>query len=102
MNFDLPSVDRHVRWQPPHQRSSRAIGHRLPAILLLVLFSALALSGCGSTERGDSFNDRAPNNRIASVAWREWAKFGRSTIVYGGVVLLGLIAIVMAAARREG
>jgi len=26
----------------------------------------------------------------------------RSTIVYGGVMLLGLIAIVMAAARREG
>ncbi|MGD0472077.1 MAG: DUF4149 domain-containing protein [Candidatus Velthaea sp.] len=30
------------------------------------------------------------------------ALHGRSTIVYGGVVVLGLIAIVMAAARREG
>ena len=30
------------------------------------------------------------------------ALHNRSTIVYGGVVLLGLIAIVMAAARREG
>jgi hypothetical protein len=30
------------------------------------------------------------------------ALHSRSTIVYGGVVLLGLIAIVMAAARREG
>jgi hypothetical protein len=26
----------------------------------------------------------------------------RSTLIYGGVILLGLIAIVMAAARREG
>jgi hypothetical protein len=30
------------------------------------------------------------------------ALHGRSTMVYGGVVLLGLIATVMAAARREG
>ncbi len=30
------------------------------------------------------------------------ALHSRSTLVYGGVVLLGLIAIVMAAARREG
>ena len=84
MNFDFPSVDHHVCWQPPHQRSSHAIGHRLPALLLLAFFSALMLAGCGSVERGDGFNDRAPNNRIASVAWREWTKFGRSTIVYGG------------------
>jgi hypothetical protein len=30
------------------------------------------------------------------------ALHSRSTLVYGGVVLLGLVAIVMAAARREG
>ena len=30
------------------------------------------------------------------------ALHNRSSLVYGGVVLLGLIAIVMAAARREG
>jgi hypothetical protein len=30
------------------------------------------------------------------------ALHGRSTLVYGGIVLLGLVAIVMAAARREG
>jgi hypothetical protein len=30
------------------------------------------------------------------------ALHSRSTIVYGGVVVLGLVAIVMAAARREG
>jgi len=30
------------------------------------------------------------------------ALHGRSTLVYGGVVLLGFIAIIMAAARREG
>ena len=30
------------------------------------------------------------------------ALHGRSTLVYGGVVLLGLAAIIMAAARREG
>ena len=52
--------------------------------LLILVVSALALSGCGSSERGDGFNDRAPNNRIAAVAWQEWTKFGRSTVVYGG------------------
>lgn len=84
MKSDSPSVGNHVRWQPPHRRPSRPIGHRLPALLLLALFLPLALAACGSVERGDSFNDRAPNNRIASVAWQEWTKFGRSTIVYGG------------------
>jgi hypothetical protein len=39
-------------------------------------------------------------NDVASAEYH--ALHNRSTIVYGSVVLLGLIAIVMAAARREG
>ena len=80
MKNDTPSVVAHVRRQPTQKRSSHAIGLRLPATLLL----AILVTACGSVERGDSFNDRAPNNRIAAVAWREWTKFGRSTVVYGG------------------
>lgn len=80
MSYDIPSVVDHVRRQPTSQRSSRARGLRLPA----TLFLAILVTACGSYERGDSFNDRAPNNRIAATAWREWTKFGRSTIVYGG------------------
>ena len=69
-----PLIVDHVRRQPI------SFSLRLPAALLL----AILVTACGSYERGDSFNDRAPNNRIAAVAWREWTKFGRSTIVYGG------------------
>lgn len=40
---------------------------------------------------------------VSDVASPEYhALHNRSTFVYGGVVVLGLIAIVMAAARREG
>jgi len=83
MNFDSPSVDVRVRRQPPRRCSSRAIGLRLPAILLL----ALALVGCGSGQRGSQggYSERPPSNRTAYVAWQEWTKFGRSTVVYGGV-----------------
>ncbi|MFI4999725.1 MAG: DUF2272 domain-containing protein [Reyranellales bacterium] len=82
MNFDTPSVDVRVCWQPPYRRSSHAIGLRLPAILLL----ALALVGCGSTDRrgGYGYSERPPTNRTALVAWQEWTRFGRSTVVYGG------------------
>ena len=83
MNFDSPSVDVRVRRQPPRRCSSHAIGLRLPAILLL----ALALVGCGSGQRGSQggYSERPPSNRTAYVAWQEWTKFGRSTVVYGGV-----------------
>jgi hypothetical protein len=77
MKNDTPSVVDHVRRQPTPQRSSQALGFRLPATLLL----AILVTACGSVERGD---DRAPDNRIAAAAWREWTKFGRSTVVYGG------------------
>ncbi len=39
-------------------------------------------------------------NDVTSAQYH--ALHNRSTLVYGGVVVLGLIAIVMAAARREG
>lgn len=83
MNFDIPSVDVRVRRQPPRRYSSHAIGLRLPAILLLTLL----VVGCGSSgHRGNQggYNERPPSNRTAYVAWQEWSKFGRSTVVYGG------------------
>ena len=86
MNWrDIPSVGVRVRWQPPHRCSSHAIGPRLPAFLLLAL-AALHLTGCGSSGSGGSFGyaDRPPSNRTALVAWQEWTRFGRSTVVYGG------------------
>jgi hypothetical protein len=78
-----PLVDSHVRWQPTPQRSSHALGYRLPAILLLALLAAFGLGACSSVER-DSFNERPPSNKIAASAWKEWSRFGRSTVVYGG------------------
>jgi hypothetical protein len=82
MNFDCPFVDVRVGWQPP-MRSSHALGHRLPAILLLAL--ALTLSGCGgSSPRGTGYADRPPSDRVAYTAWQEWTRFGRSTVVYSG------------------
>ena len=83
MNFDRPFDDVRVRRQPPLRRSSHAIGLRLPAILLLVL----AVVGCGSTSRvgqgSGGYHERPPTNRTAYVAWQEWTKFGRSTVVHG-------------------
>ena len=83
--IDTPSVDFRVCWQPPHRLSSHTIGSRLPALLLLALV-AFHLTGCGSSGRGGSFGyaDRPPTNRTALVAWQEWTRFGRSTVVYGG------------------
>jgi hypothetical protein len=83
MNFDSLSVDVRVCWQPPALRSSHAIGHRLPAILLLAIIIAWMLSGCGSNY-GGGHADRPPSDRVAYTAWQEWSKFGRSTVVYGG------------------
>ncbi len=83
MNFDIPSVDVRVCRQPRSRFSSHAIGLRLPAILLL----ALTLVGCGSSGgRGGygGYTERPPSNRTALVAWQEWSRFGRSTVVYGG------------------
>ena len=85
MNFDSPSVEVRVCWQPPALRSSHAFGHRLPAILLLALVS-WTLAGCGSSGQrtGGGYADRAPSDRVAYTAWQEWTRFGRSTVVYGG------------------
>ncbi len=81
MNLRLPSGDVRVRWQPADLPSSRLIGLGLPAILLLLL----ALAGCtGSGSRGYGYADNPPTNRTALVAWQEWTRFGRSTVVYGG------------------
>jgi hypothetical protein len=85
MNFDPPSVDVRVCWQPPAPRSSHAFGPRLPAILLLAFVSSI-LTGCGSSGQrtGGGYADRPPSDRVAFTAWQEWTKFGRSTVVYGG------------------
>lgn len=61
------------------RRSSGLVDARLPAALLI----ALALVGCGTADRG-GYADRPPSNRTAYVAWEEWTRFGRSTVVYGG------------------
>jgi len=82
--IDTPSVDVRVRWQPPHRLSSHTIGYRLPAFLLLALV-AFHLTGCSSSGGGSfGYADRPPTNRTALVAWQEWTRFGRSTVVYGG------------------
>src|SRR5688572_14024546 len=83
MNFDIPSVDLRVRWQPPLRGSSPSIWTRLPAILLLCVLAS-ALAGCGGSSTG--YADRPPSNRTAYVAWAEWSKFGRSTVVQGGSI----------------
>lgn len=84
MNFGLSSVDLRVCWQPPALRPLNAIGHRLPAILLLALIIPWLLSGCGGSSHGGGYADRAPSDRVAYTAWQEWTRFGRSTVVYGG------------------
>lgn len=82
-SIDCPFVDVRVSWQPPHRCSSHTIGPWLPAFLLFVLI-ALGLAGCGSSERSHGYSDQPPSNRTAYVAWQEWTRFGRSTVVYGG------------------
>ena len=79
---DSPFVDVRVCWQPTHRCSSHTTA-RLPAFFLLLLL-CLGLAGCGSSERGQGYSDRPPSNRTAYVAWQEWTRFGRSTVVYGG------------------
>ena len=84
MSFiDSPFVDVHVCWQPPFPRSCRSTGQRLPALLFLTLL-LLGLAGCGSADGSHGYADRPPSNRTALVAWQEWTRFGRSTVVYGG------------------
>jgi hypothetical protein len=83
MNFGIPSVDFRVCWQPPALRSSHAFGPRLPAALLLAFVIAWLLTGCGSSS-SNGYADRAPSDRVANTAWKEWTRFGRSTVVYGG------------------
>src|SRR6476646_10985922 len=80
--IDSPFVDVRVSWQPALRYSSHAIGLGLPAFLFLAVI-AVVLAGCGSADRG-GYAERPPSNRTALVAWQEWTRFGRSTIVYGG------------------
>jgi predicted small lipoprotein YifL len=82
MSIDLPFVELHVRWQPAHGHAFRSNGFRLPAVLLFLCVLAFVLSGCGTSDRGPY--ESPPTNRVANVAWQEWTKFGRSTVVYGG------------------
>ncbi len=81
--IDSPFVDVRVSWQPAPRRSSSHRTDRLPALLFLTLI-ALVLNGCGSAERSHGYADRPPANRTAYVAWEEWTRFDRSTVVYGG------------------
>ena len=81
--IDSPFVDVRVSWQPAPRRSSSHLADRLPALLFLTLI-ALILNGCGSADRSHGYADRPPTNRTAYVAWEEWSRFGRSTVVYGG------------------
>src|SRR4051794_13820590 len=81
--IDNPFVDVRVSWQPASSRSSSRLSARLPALLSLVLI-ALILDGCGSADHSHGYADQPPSNRTAFVAWEEWTRFGRSTIVYGG------------------
>lgn len=81
MKSDPLDVDFRVCWQPCRPILP-AIGPRLPATLLLVLVMALALAGCGGGGSGPS--DNPPSDKVAYTAWKEWSKFGRATVVYGG------------------
>jgi len=81
--IDSPFVDVRVSWQPVPHRSSSHLAVRLPTLLFLTLI-ALVLNGCGSADRSYGYADRPPSNRTAYVAWEEWSRFGRSTVVYGG------------------
>ncbi len=80
MKSGLTFLDFRVSSRPPYRLS--VIGVRLPAILPLVLMLALALAGCGGGGSGDA--DRPPSDKVAYTAWKEWTKFGRATVVYGG------------------
>ena len=64
--------------------SSQEIGLRLPALLLLdvLAFDAGRLRRHGS--RSGGYSEQPPTNRTAYVAWAEWSRFGRSTVVWGG------------------
>src|SRR6185369_15218335 len=82
--IDRPFVDVRFCWQPLGRCSSHTCASRLPAILFLALI-ALGLAACGSSsERSTGYDEPAPSNRTAYVAWQEWTRFGRSTVVYGG------------------
>src|SRR5579883_914726 len=84
MNWiDNPFVDVRVSWQPAPRHSSSHLAVRLPALLFLTAI-ALILDGCGGTDQSHGYADRPPTNRTAYVAWEEWSRFGRSTVVYGG------------------
>ena len=85
MNWiDCPFVDVRVSWQPASCRSSSHRTVRLPALLFVLVLIALMLNGCGGADRSHGYADQPPSNRTAYVAWEEWTRFGRSTIVYGG------------------
>src|SRR5476651_1153193 len=85
MNIRLPFGDIRVCRQPPLPLPSQVKSMRLPAFFAITL--CLVLVGCATSDRrsgGTGYADRAPTNRTALVAWQEWPRFGRSTVVYGG------------------
>jgi len=82
MKSDPLDVGLRVCWQPSGCSHCFPTGYRLPAILSLVLALALALAGCGGG--GTGADDRPPSDKVAYTAWKEWTRFGRATVVYGG------------------
>ncbi len=78
-------------------RSREAGDRTFDFVRALLVGAALALV---SYETRSIVPELAAVNDVNSPHYR--ALHGRSTLVYGGVVVLGLIAIVMAAGRREG
>ena len=83
-SVDPPFVEVRVRRQPPSRPTSQASYPRLPTFLLLTAFLFLAACAGGSRGTGGGYSDQPPSNRTAYVAWQEWSRFGRSTVVYGG------------------
>lgn len=82
--IDNPFVDDRVCWQPSLRCSSHVTVLGLPALFFL-LFIVFGLVGCGSSDSSYGDNEQPPSNRTAYVAWKEWTRFGRSTVVYGGM-----------------
>ncbi len=85
-----------MKFDPPIRRLSVFAGSRPPAILPAIgspaasnpsarLRSALAAGRLRRrSDRGPAMPITPPSDKVAYTAWKEWTKFGRATVVYGG------------------